>query len=103
MNWLSKISEYYPDRWGKERVANAVVKGHITDTDYEDIVGEPYPGGQQTYNFTGMTADEVVRSLSYRPKLDELRQACDWLQLPRDEKMTRAQLRALIDEAAAAA
>ena len=57
--------------------------------------------GNSQYDFTGMSAAEVVRSLSYRPTLDELRQACDWLQLEWDETMTRAQLRALIDAAAA--
>lgn len=102
MPTVSQIRAWFPDRWDERRVKLAVEKGCIDPTDYEDIVGEPYPGEQQAYNFTGMTAQEVVRSLSYRPKLDELRQACDWLGLEWDEKMTRAQLRALIDEAAAA-
>ena len=99
---LEQIRAWYPNRWGESRVRAAVEKGCIDAADYEDIVGEPYPGEQVAYNFAGMSADDVVRSLSYRPKLDELRQACDWLEIPWDEKMTRAQLRNLIDQKAAA-
>lgn len=38
-----RIKMYY-DRglWTKEMVANAVVKGAITEAEYADIVGEPY-------------------------------------------------------------
>ena len=98
MSWYSKIKAWYPDRWGKSRVRDACDKGYITPEEYEDIVGEPYVGASHV-DFTGMTAAEVARSLSYRPTLDELRQACDWLGLAYYESMTRAQLRALIDAA----
>ena len=30
--------------WNKEMVANAVVKNWITAAEYEEIVGEPFPG-----------------------------------------------------------
>ena len=99
---LEQIKAWYPDRWGEARMRAAVEKGCIDAADYEDIVGEPYPGEKVTYNFSGMSAADVVRSLSYRPKLDELRQACGWLGIPWDESMTRAQLRSLIDEKAGA-
>lgn len=37
-----KIKAYYPSQWGKTAVRNAVVKGRITEDEYEEIVGEPY-------------------------------------------------------------
>ncbi len=30
--------------WKKKAVKNAVVKGWITETEYMEIVGEPFPG-----------------------------------------------------------
>ena len=39
-----KIKSWYPDRWNKTMVRNAVVKGKITAEEYELIVGEPYDG-----------------------------------------------------------
>lgn len=30
--------------WNKEMVANAVAKNWITAAEYEEIVGEPFPG-----------------------------------------------------------
>lgn len=92
----------YPRYWDKSQLAALVEKGKLSAEAYESITGEPYAEPVRVYDFTGMTAQEVVRSLSYRPTLDEYRQACDWLKLPWDEAMTRAELRALIDEAAAA-
>ena len=93
-------------------------EGAITAEDYEEIkqTRQGYrdevnaleaeiariEGNSSPYDFTGMDAAEVVRSLSYRPTLDELRQACDWLQIEWNETMTRSQLRALIDAAASA-
>lgn len=52
-----------------------------------------------TYDFTGMTATEVWRSLSYRPTKDELQQACDWLKLEYAEGATNAELTALLQAA----
>lgn len=84
--------------------------GTITDDQVAQLA-EALPGdfieqpAQQPaeYDFSNcMTAAEVKRSLSYRPTLDEYRQACDWLGLDWDESMTRAALAALIDEAAGA-
>lgn len=42
MSWFEKIKLYY-DRglWSKERVWNVVGKV-LTETEYEEIVGEPY-------------------------------------------------------------
>ena len=54
----------------------------------------------KTYDFSGMTPQEVWRSLSYRPTKDEYQQACDWLGIAYDASMTNAQLRALLAEAA---
>lgn len=44
---FNKVKSYY-DRglWDKHRVANAVIKGWITEEEYADIVGEPYPDGE---------------------------------------------------------
>ena len=43
---FNKINHWYnevvPALWTKEMVANAVVKGAITEAEYADIVGEPY-------------------------------------------------------------
>jgi hypothetical protein len=55
---------------------------------------------QPTYNFAGMTAAEVWRSLSYRPTKDEYQQACDWLGIQYSPNATNAELRALLAEAA---
>lgn len=49
--------------------------------------------------FVGMTPSEVWRSLSYRPRKDEYRQALEWLKVTYTEDMTNAQLRALLAEA----
>lgn len=40
---FDKVKDYY-DRglWNKTRVANAVVKGWITEAEYEEITGIPY-------------------------------------------------------------
>lgn len=39
---FNKVKDYY-DRglWDKTRVANAVLKGWITEAEYEEIVGKP--------------------------------------------------------------
>lgn len=42
---FAKIKKWYEQgMWTKAMVANAVVKGKITAAQYEEIVGEPYPG-----------------------------------------------------------
>ncbi len=43
MSKFDKVKNYY-DRglWNKTRVRNAVVKGWITVTEYEEITGIPY-------------------------------------------------------------
>lgn len=40
---FEKVKDYY-DRglWNEARVANAVVKGWITEAEYEEITGIPY-------------------------------------------------------------
>lgn len=40
---FDKVKDYY-DRglWNESRVANAVVKGWITEAEYEEITGIPY-------------------------------------------------------------
>lgn len=100
---LEQIRAWYPDRWNESRVRAAVEKGVIDALDYEDIVGDPYPGPKVTYSFTGLSAADVLRSLNKRANLDELRQACEWLGIEWDvsPKLTRAQLRELIEAAAA--
>lgn len=51
----------------------------------------------QTENmFYGMTPEEVIRSLSYRPAKDELHQACDWLGISYDGTETNAVLKKMI-------
>lgn len=59
-------------------------------------------GQAVVYDFTGMSAAEVLRSLSYRPTKDELHQACDWLQILYTPTMTNAELKALIEASAGA-
>lgn len=40
---FEKVKDYYDHRlWSKTRVHNAVVKGWITATEYEEITGVPY-------------------------------------------------------------
>lgn len=39
----NKVKTYYDKGlWNKEMVRNAVVKQWITESEYEEIVGEPY-------------------------------------------------------------
>ena len=39
------VKNYYDTgKWSKKAVKNAVVKGWITAAEYEEIVGEAYPG-----------------------------------------------------------
>lgn len=42
MNWFNMIKGFYPLFWNKKMVADAVVCGKITETQYEEIVGELY-------------------------------------------------------------
>lgn len=51
------------------------------------------------FDFTGMSAAEVWRSLSYRPTKDELQQACDWLGIEYEPNATNSALKALLREA----
>lgn len=40
---FEKVKRYYDSGlWNKTMVRNAVVKGWITENEYEEIVGEPY-------------------------------------------------------------
>lgn len=40
---FKKIKKWYAQGlWTKEMVANAVAKGVITTTQYEEIIGDPY-------------------------------------------------------------
>ena len=102
--FATKVKGYY-DRglWTEGMVCDAYAKGRITAEELYEITGidvsDEGEGDDETYDFTGMTPAEVWRSLSPRPKLDEYRQACDWLGLEWDMSMTRAQLRALLAEA----
>lgn len=42
---FAKVKRYYDSGlWNKVRVYNAVSKGWITETEYGEIVGEPFPG-----------------------------------------------------------
>jgi len=102
--YATKIKKYYEQvKWSLEWVCDAYAKGRITAEELYEITGidvsDEGEGDDETYDFTGMTPAEVWRSLSPRPKLDEYRQACDWLGLEWDMSMTRAQLRALLAEA----
>lgn len=38
------VKGYYPNKWGKKAVKNAVIRGWITAEEYEEITGEPYNG-----------------------------------------------------------
>lgn len=40
---FEKIKTYYENRfWTKKMVKNAVIKGKITEEEYEEITGDPY-------------------------------------------------------------
>lgn len=40
---FEKVKEYYDSgRWSIERVRNAVIKGWITEAEFEEITGQPY-------------------------------------------------------------
>ena len=67
---------------------------------WREAVREIIEAMQPTYNFTGMTPQEVWRSLSYRPTKDEYQQACEWLGIQYSPTATNAELRALLAEAA---
>ena len=42
---FAKVKGYYDKGlWNKQMVKNAVSKGWITAAEYEEIVGEPFPG-----------------------------------------------------------
>jgi len=106
--FAQKVKRYYDaGLWSAQMVRDAYGKGRITAEEMAEILDEDGeesedddPEPQRTYDFTGMSAAEVVRSLSYRPTKDELQQACDWLGLAYTAQMTNAQLKALIYEAA---
>lgn len=101
-NVEAQAKRYYPKHWSLENLKSLVDKGKLTAAEFFQVTGEEYGETVKAYDFTGMSAADVKRSLSYRPTLDELRQACDWLKLDWDTSMTRAQLIALIDAAAEA-
>lgn len=43
MKWFDKIKDYYlKGLWTKDMVRNAVVKGKITEQEYELITGQAY-------------------------------------------------------------
>lgn len=43
MSWFDKIKDFYErGLWNKTMVRNAVVKGKITEDEYELITGEKY-------------------------------------------------------------
>ncbi len=43
MSKFEKVKKYYDaGLWNKVMVRNAVIKGWITEDEYEEIVGEPY-------------------------------------------------------------
>ena len=44
-NFAEKVKKYYDNGiWTKKMVRDAVVKGKITEEEFELIVGEPYEG-----------------------------------------------------------
>lgn len=45
MNKIAELAKKnYPDQWNIEMVRNLVVKGRITEEEYEEITGEIYEG-----------------------------------------------------------
>ena len=43
MSKFEKVKKYYDSGfWNKKMVKNAVIKGWITEDEYEEIVGAPY-------------------------------------------------------------
>jgi len=43
MDWLKLIKSFYPRYWTKGQVWDAVQMGKITESQYEEIVGESFP------------------------------------------------------------
>ena len=102
VNIEDKAAKYYAKGWWSiDNLIALADKGKLSDDAIRRITGTEFEGsGYQSNVFAGMTVAEVQRSLNKRATLDELRQACDWLNIPWDDKMTRAQLRSLIEAAA---
>lgn len=47
MNKIAELAKKnYPDQWNIEMVRNLVVKGRITEEEYEEITGEVYEGDE---------------------------------------------------------
>lgn len=47
MNKIAQLAKKnYPDQWNIEMVRNLVVKGRITEEEYEEITGEVYEGDE---------------------------------------------------------
>jgi len=108
--FATKIKGYY-DRglWSASQVRDAYMKGRITAEELYEITGDDVSADgddEEDYSakFYGLTASAVLESLHRQATLKELRQACDWLQIEWDvePRLTRAELRALIDAAAQA-
>ena len=79
----------------------AMLEEELEARDTGDDESEDDQEGQESqtvvYDFSGMSAAEVLRSLSYRPTKDELHQACDWLGISYTPTMTNAELKSLIE------
>lgn len=49
--WFDKIKSYFDTGlWSVEMVSNAVVKGKISEEEYQKIVGEPYINTEPSSN-----------------------------------------------------
>ena len=42
MDWFACITRFYPKYWSNSMVGDAVVAGKLTESEYEEIVGESY-------------------------------------------------------------
>ena len=63
---MQKIKDFYDaGLWTKEMVANAVVKGRITEAEYQEITGDTYtaPETHGTLSDRVQTLEEAVSEL----------------------------------------
>ena len=92
VNIEEKAAKFYTKGlWSIDNLMALADNGKLSDEAIRRITGTEFEGpGQQSNVFAGMTVAEVQRSLNKRATLDELRQACDWLNIPWDEKPVRS-------------
>ena len=80
--WFDKFKRYFDEGvWSESMVADAVVKGKISESQYAEIIGHPYQGGQAASNLTQrvtaleeeLTAAKIVLGVGDAPLVEHAR------------------------------